>query len=207
MHPPSFFSFVTSKKFIPILICGIIILAFFFYGIVSYSPATSGQLSVTSPTPIPIVWKEKPEPAQNFSIQLPANWAEKINAVPTDRVQQYIYTVNGTVYTFTISPPGQGVADASLMQVDTITHTPVVYGGRNFLLSIWKYQGTPFLIEAVPNEQEFYFSSFAMQLPPVNTDQYIALFEQVMQKLQLPKNLQISPQPTLEGAGTVTVGE
>ncbi len=155
-----------------------------------------------TPSPIPLSFSPKIYTSvdNQYQIQIPQEWNVQKNSSNQDKTTTITYSENNNSYIFTSSPPGSAIGDASLMHVDTLEMSPVNYGGRNFLLKIWSYQGTPVLIQALPNEQGFIYDSFSMQLPPTNTQKYIDIFNQIMSELQIPQSLQSSPQPTIDGA-------
>lgn len=196
MHPPTLYSFLISKRAIPLYLITVGILVLLFYGIQLPSSKTITQ-TLTPPTPIVTGWKS--DTNQDYTIQYPADWQVITPAASTTQVKNFTFTVEGKLYAFTAF---SGASTAEVSHVDMIQLTTASYGGRNFLRKLWIYQGKPFRIDAVPNEQNATFNSFSMQLPQTNTDYYIGLFDKTMQQLQLP---QVAPQPTLEGSHLIQI--
>ena len=207
MHPQTFFSTLTSRKFLPIFIMLVIFLAgVFFILSLPIGRVLQKKGAIVSPTPIPSSFHGKTFATKQFVVQYPSNWKQDIPDSPQSEIKSFTFTVAGKSYRFADNPPtGQSLGEAGSLGVDTIVSTNALYGGRNFLRSIWYVKGKPIFIQAMPNEKGFNFDIFSMELPPEDTQQYIDQFDEMLKGLQFTGDFQppLTPAPTMQAPQTL----
>lgn len=179
MHPSSLYSFVTSKKMIPVAVVVIILLAILFYGLENQTSQITTQ-SFVSPTPVSLdLTQQYKDPSNSYSISYPGTWKtvqtnSPVGALTFEQAQQD--------YRFTVSPPGQINPEGS--ENTTIEQRDIEYGGKLYTIQLWEKQGKPFYIVAIPKDIKTNPHFFSMQLPPQNTDEYIAAFGRIVASLK-----------------------
>src|SRR5258708_4194591 len=132
MHPPSIYSFVTSKRFLPIFIVIVFVLGIIFYGALSISPSQPKNLqNLLSPTPVAGGWKKYKNDNQDYAIQYPANFHEE---VASTGIKTFSFDESGKIYHFVVFPPGTGSVGIQgyAQHVDTMQHTTITYTGKQF---------------------------------------------------------------------------
>src|SRR5581483_450402 len=107
----------------------------------------------------------------------PATWKDV--SEPGSDVTTVTYTVSGQTYRLRISPPSQINPEG----VDGLTHqtTVITYNDRPYSRTVWYTNGKAFYITAIPAQTQDTANTYvlSMQLPPTDTQQYIATFDQI----------------------------
>lgn len=152
-----------------------------------------------TPTPIPLTFTPKTyvNNSQRLTLLYPQEWIQETNISSQDQTAIFSFVQNDKKYLFIASPPGQGETDTSLMNVDKLEATSVIYGGRYFLKKVWSYKSEPVLISAIPNEKGFIFDSFTMDVPTGNSEKYLGIFDQIMREIKMPFTPDGKPGPTI----------
>lgn len=136
---------------------------------------------VVSPTPIPfsqtIPNTQFTPPDDGYSLNYPSAWKPQV--YEGDPIVNLSFVVDGKVYKLVVSPPGQINPEGTNPDTTTTDATNISYSGQLFTRTIWKNNGVPFYIVAVPQSDIIpYF--FSMELPPKNPDLYIQVFDQIL---------------------------
>lgn len=141
---------------------------------------------VVTPTPITV-----PLPNQyhsvdsSYSLSYPIAW--NAPSVPSSElVKPFTFSVNGKTYRFLVSPGGQIHPDGYPYKTDV--HT-VVYHGLEYRRTIWFDPSTnlPFYMVTEPSGTNTTSYVFAMDIPPVNSNYYIAEFDHVVSQAKVNK--------------------
>lgn len=178
--------FVRIKKHIIAFLgtIGILILAFIFLGI-QQQPTQKNPVSVfPTPTSLPTIASTQrlttyTEPNHKYTLNYPAGWNTVTNSNPNDSVSTFLFTEQNAQYRFRVSPPGQ----INLAEIDngvTSDETEVNYQGKLFVQTLWKKQGIPLYISAVPKDVVTTPYFFSMEIPPQNTNTYVTIFNQLV---------------------------
>jgi hypothetical protein len=106
----------------------------------------------------------------------PKGWKDV--SAPGSKTITIAYVVNGVTYKLNVSPPAQINPEGGANITDT--SSTVTYNGRSYTRTIWSKDGKPFYMTAIPaqNQSDTVYV-LSMDLPPTDTDRYIATFDQI----------------------------
>lgn len=129
----------------------------------------------------------------SYTIHFPPDWHSVQNINPQDTVKRYTFSVNGETYSFQTFPRGSMSLQGATTKADTLEEQAKILQGRQFLLRIWSANNTPFLIMAIPNEENLDIGGFMMDIPPQNSSTYITQFENLLATMQINSPAPLTP--------------
>lgn len=146
------------------------------------------------PTPVPGA-KSYTDPKTNFKMYYPADWKIISDSSNSDVLTIFSFQENNTDYFMKISH-SSSENETYGQQFDKTDTQNVEYGGRKFQRVTYWQNGKPARIAVIDNDwsqQGVY--NFVINLPPTNTEKYIASFDEIIQNLQFPSAPTLSSQP------------
>lgn len=150
----------------------------------------TNNISSVTPTAIPVKWREYSDTTNHYYVPFPTQW---ITPVPDEQTRESDFTFmeNGKEYRFSIML-GNALPEAGLIGADRVQTYTAYYAKKSFLKQVYIRNNIPFLVVAVPDQTDFHFYAFSLEIPASRPDYYLNLFDTMMSQLVIGKLPQIS---------------